>query len=84
MKKEVPEMPHGKRFVIPGKEDYAGALPKARLAVADPPKLCRIPTTDAERLGYCPECAAAKGSMVRMVAESGCRRCPECGYSPCH
>ncbi|MHB8927787.1 MAG: hypothetical protein ACYC9Q_09060 [Bacillota bacterium] len=74
-------MPHGKRFVIPGKEDRGG--PKEAVSAAEPPKVCRIPTTDTEGNGYCPECAA-KGMTVRMVAESGCSRCPECGYSPCH
>lgn len=53
------------------------------MAVAERPKVCRIPTTEPERNGYCPDCAA-KGKAVKMVAESGCSRCPECGYSPCH
>lgn len=74
-------MPHGKRFVIPGKEDQCG--PRGALAVAEPTKVCRLPTTESERNGYCPECAG-RGRMVKMVAESGCSRCPECGYSPCH
>lgn len=66
-------MPHGKKFEIPRPE----ASPQE-----PSPAACKLPTTDAERRGLCPECHA-KGRLVAMIPTSGCAVCLECGYSPC-
>ncbi|MHB0886877.1 MAG: hypothetical protein ACYC41_13455 [Bacillota bacterium] len=66
-------MPHGKKFEIP--------LREARPSEPSP-QVCKLPTTDAERKGFCPECHA-QGRAVKMVPTSGCEVCPVCGYSPC-
>ncbi len=66
-------MPHGHKFDIP--------KPEARPAVPSP-TTCKLPTTEAEREGLCPECYA-QGRAIAMVPTSGCCVCPVCGYSPC-
>jgi len=66
-------MPHGKKFEI--------AKPEASTTEASP-ITCKLPTTNAERKGLCPECYA-KGRAVTMIPTSGCAVCPVCGYSPC-
>jgi hypothetical protein len=44
--------------------------------------LMKMEDKKVEEAGFCPNCAD-EGFKIKLIPESGCEKCPRCGWSPC-